>query len=55
MISRTRARKGTSKTTTTQRRRTQPANKEVDDAYDLRITMKETHRSQVTIVLWRWH
>lgn len=47
MIRRARARKGASKTTTTQRRRTQPANKkEVDDAYDLRIGMKKTHRSR---------
>ncbi len=46
MISRTRARKGTSKTTTTQRRRTQPVSREADDAYDLRISMKETHQSR---------
>ena len=46
MISRTRVRKGTSKTTTTQRRRTQPANEDVDDVYDMRITMKEAHRSR---------
>ena len=46
MISRTRARKGTSKTTAKQRRMTRAANKEVDDAYDLRISMKETHQSR---------
>ena len=46
MIRRARARKGASKTTSTQRRRTQPVNKkEVGNASDLRISMKKTHRS----------
>ncbi len=47
MISRTRVRKGTSKTLTMQRRRTRPADKEeVDDVYDMRISMDEAHRSR---------
>ncbi|MGH9979618.1 MAG: dTMP kinase [Nitrososphaeraceae archaeon] len=47
MISRTRVRKGTSKTLASQRRRTQPANEEeMDDVYDMRITMKEAQRSR---------
>ena len=47
MIKRTRVRKGTSKTLTTQRRRTQSANEEeMDNIYDMRITMKEAQRSR---------
>jgi dTMP kinase len=47
MISRTRVRKGTSRSTTTQRRRTQPAFKEgVDDVYDMRISRKAAQRSR---------
>ena len=46
MISRTRVQKGTSRTTNSRRRRTQPANEEMDDTHGLRISMKETHRSR---------
>ncbi|MGB7632159.1 MAG: thymidylate kinase [Nitrososphaeraceae archaeon] len=46
MISRTRVQKGTSRTTSSRRRRTQPANEEMDDTHGLRISMKETHRSR---------
>jgi dTMP kinase len=47
MISRRRVRKGTSKSTTAQRRRTQPANEEeLDDVYDMQTTMKEAQRSR---------
>jgi dTMP kinase len=46
MISRTRVQKGTSRTTSSRRRRTQPANEEIDDTHGLRISMKETHRSR---------
>jgi hypothetical protein len=49
MISRTRLRKGTSKTTTAKRPRTQPPIKgadDDDDDYDLPITTKETRRSR---------
>ena len=47
MIKRTRMRKGTSKTLTTQRRRNQPASEEeMDNVYDMRITMKEAQRSR---------
>ncbi|MGI0045286.1 MAG: hypothetical protein ACRD47_16400, partial [Nitrososphaeraceae archaeon] len=46
MIGKTRVRKGTSKTITAKRPRTQPPIKEADDDdYDLPITMKETRRS----------
>lgn len=41
-----RIRRTSKKTTMTQRRRTQPDNEEVDDAYDLRISTNETHRSR---------
>ena len=46
MISRTRVQKGTSRTTNSRRRRTQPANEEMDDTHGLRISMKETHSSR---------
>ena len=46
MISRTRVQKGTSRTTSSRRRRTQPANEEMDDTHGLRISMKETRRSR---------
>ncbi|MGB7882654.1 MAG: hypothetical protein WBL44_08000, partial [Nitrososphaeraceae archaeon] len=48
MISRTRLRRGTSKTTTAKRPRTKPPIKvaDDDDDYDLPITMKETRRSR---------
>ena len=46
MMSRTRVQKGTSRTTSSRRRRTQPANEEMDDTRGLRISMKETHRSR---------
>lgn len=46
MIRRTRVRKESPKTTTGQRPKAQPVNEEVEDCYDLRITMKETHRSR---------
>lgn len=46
MISRTRVQKGTSRTTSSRRRRTQPANEEMDDTHGLRNSMKETHRSR---------
>jgi len=49
MIGRTRLRKGTSKTTTAKRPRTQPSIKganDDDDDYDLPITMKETRSSR---------
>jgi dTMP kinase len=46
MMSRTRVQKGTSRTTSSRRRRTQPANEEIDDTHGLRISMKETHRSR---------
>lgn len=50
MIRRIRVRKRTSKkTTTTQRRRTQPDSEEVNDAYDLRISTKETPRSRLPL------
>ena len=46
MISRTRVQKGTSRTTNSRRRRTQPANEEMEDTHGLRISMKETHSSR---------
>lgn len=46
MMSRTRVQKGTSRTTSSRRRRTQPANEEMDDTHGLRISMKETRRSR---------
>jgi dTMP kinase len=47
MISRTRVRKGTSRSPTTQRRRTRPAFKEgVDDVYEMHISMKEAQHSR---------
>ena len=46
MMSRTRVQKGPSRTTSSRRRRTQPANEEMDDTHGLRISMKETHRSR---------
>lgn len=45
-MSRTRVQKGTSRTTSSRRRRTQPANEEMDDTHGLRISMKETRRSR---------
>ena len=56
MIKRTRVRKGTSKTLTTQRRRTQSANEEeMDNIYDMPITMKEKPALSAAIILWGWH
>jgi dTMP kinase len=47
MIKRTRVRKGTSKTLTTQRLRTRPSSEEdMENVYDMRITMKEAQRSR---------
>jgi dTMP kinase len=46
MISRTQVQKGTSMTTSSQRRRMQSAKEEMADTHGLRISMKETHRSR---------
>lgn len=49
MIRRTRMRKGASKTMTKQKPRTRPANKELDNAYNLQIRRKETRRSRLPL------
>ena len=47
MIQRTRMRKRVLKTVTKQKSRTRPANEELDNAYDLKVSRKETHRSRL--------
>lgn len=47
MIQRTRMRKRVLKTVTKQKPRTRPANEELDNAYDSKVSRKETHRSRL--------
>ena len=49
MMGRTRVRKGASKTMTTQRSRTRPANEELEIAYNLQSSMMETRQSRLPL------
>ena len=49
MMGRTRVRKGASKTMTTQRSRTRPANEEMENAYNLQISRMETRQSRLPL------